>query len=145
MVRVVVGFESFLSFGMSDSIVAAGFYRLLSGKGLTMKSILRIGVALGLFLLPVPPTEAAGPRKYCEPQVSERLDLLKVEPSDIHDIFYDAKRHSGRNDDQVNRILAWVSLHSCKGYVIIDLSKHCTVREVYGRGECNLGGAIKPW
>lgn len=77
--------------------------------------------------------------------MSERLDRLDVAPSDIHDIFYEAQRHSGRNSDRVIRVLAWVSLNSCKGYVIVDLSPHCTVRQVYGRGECMLGGAVKPW
>ena len=123
---------------MCDSIVGAVFYRLRSGKGLTMKSILRIGVALGLFLLPVPPTEAAGPRKYCEPQVSERLDILKIDPSDINGITYEAQRRAARNNDQIARILAWVNLHSCKGYVVIDLSPQCTVRQIYGRGGCSV-------
>jgi hypothetical protein len=113
------------------------------GKGLTLNSILRIGLALGLFLLPVLPAEATGAWKHCEAEVRERLDHLKVSPADISGINYEKQRTGSRNKS--NRILAWVSLHSCKGYVIVDLSKHCTVREVYGRGECNLGGAVKPW
>ncbi len=133
-----------LSFGVCDPIVGAGFCRLCSGIGLTMNSLLRIGVALGFILLPVLPTEAAGARKHCEAQVSERLDLLKVDPSDIREITYDAQ-YSGRDNNRLVRLLAWVGLHSCKGYVIIDLARNCTVREVYGRGECNLGGAVKPW
>jgi hypothetical protein len=104
-----------------------------------MKSILLIGVALGLFLLPVPPTEAAGPRKYCEPQVSKRLNLLKVDPSDIYEITYEAQRRSSGKNDPIARILAWVTLHSCKGYVVIDLSPQCTFRQTYGRGECKIG------
>ncbi len=103
-----------------------------------MNSLLRIGVALGFFLLPVPPTEAAGPRKYCEPQVSEQLDLLKVDPSNIAEITYEARRRPGGDNDQIVRILAWVNLHSCKGYVIIDLSPQCTVRQTYGRGGCQV-------
>jgi len=108
-----------------------------------MKSTLGIGLALALVLLPAPPAGAA--RKYCEAQVSERLDRLDVDPSDIRSIFYDLQRQSSRNHDRVVRILAWVSLHSCKGYVIVDLSPQCTIREVYGRGECTLGGTVKPW
>ncbi len=116
--------------------------RQRSGKGLTLNSILKISFALGLLLLPALPAEAA--RKYCEAQVSERLDLLKVDPSDIRGITYDAQT-TGEKNRRIYRILAWVGLHSCKGSVIVDLSKRCTVREVYGRGECNLGGAVKPW
>ncbi len=108
-----------------------------------MKSTLGIGLALTLVLLPAPPAGAA--RKYCEAQVNERLDRLDVAASDIHDISYEAQRHPGRNSDRVIRVLAWVSLNSCTGYVIVELSPHCTVRQVYGRGECMLGGAVKPW
>ena len=103
-----------------------------------MNSLLRIGVALGIFLLPVPLTEAAGPQKFCEAQVGESLDLLKIDPSDIREITYVAQRHPGRADDQIVRILAWVNQHSCKGYVIIDLSQQCTVRQIYGRDGCNV-------
>ncbi len=115
-----------------------------SGKGLTLNSILRIGLALGLFLLLSPPAEAVGSRKFCEAEVRERLDLLKLDPSDISEITYDAQ-YSGRDNRRLVRLLAWVGLHSCKGYVIVDLTRRCTVREVYGRGECMLGGAVRPW
>ncbi len=109
-----------------------------------MNTTLRIGLALGFFLLPALTAEAAGSRKFCEAVVGERLDLLKVDPSDIRGITYDAQ-YSGRDNRRLVRLLAWVELHSCKGYVIVDLTKRCRVREVYGRGECNLGGAVKPW
>jgi len=108
-----------------------------------MKSTLGIGFAVALVLLSALPAEAA--RKYCEAQVSESLDRLDVAPSDIHNITYEAQRHPNPNNDRVTRVLAWTTLNSCKGYVIVELSPNCTVREVYGRGECMLGGAVKPW
>ncbi len=115
-----------------------------SGKGLTLNTILRISLALGIFLLPALPAEAVGTRKFCEAEVKERLDLLELDPSDIREITYDAQ-YSGRDNRRLVRLLAWVGLHSCKGYVIVDLTRQCTVREVYGRGECDLAGAVKPW
>ena len=108
-----------------------------------MNSTLRIGLALALVLLAAYPAEAA--QTYCEARVSERLDRLNVDPSDIRGIFYDAQRRGGRNSDRVVRILAWVSLQSCKGYLIVDLSPQCRVRQVYGRGACDLGGAVETW
>jgi hypothetical protein len=87
-----------------------------------LNSILRIGLALGLFLLPALPAEAAGVRKFCEAEVQGRLDLLKVDPSDIREITYDAQ-YSGRDNRRLVRLLAWVGLHSCKGYVIVDLTR----------------------
>ena len=120
-----------------------------SGKGLTLNSIFRIGLALGLFLLPALPAEAEylpdADRELCEARVSKRLDRLNVDHSDIRGIFFDAQRDAGGKHNRVVRILAWVNLHSCEGYVIVKLSPLCNVRQVYGRGECNMGGAVKPW
>ncbi len=125
-------------------IVGVSLCRVRLGKGFTLNTIFKIGLALGLFLLTDLPAEAVGTRKFCEAEVRERLNLLKVDPSDIREITYDAQ-YSGRDNRRLVRLLAWVGLHSCKGYVIVDLTRQCTVREVYGRGECNLGGAVKPW
>ncbi len=108
-----------------------------------MKSTLGIVLAAAIVLTPALSSGALW--KYCEAQVNERLDRLDMDPSDIQGITYEAQRQSGRNNDRVVRVLAWVSLNSCKGYVIVDLSSHCTVRQVYGRGECTLGGTLEPW
>ncbi len=89
------------------------------------------------------PAEAA--QEYCEATVAERLDRLNVEPSDIRGISYVPERGGGRDGGRVVGILAWVSLHSCRGSLVIDMSRHCRVRQVYGRGACDLGGAIDTW
>ncbi len=106
-----------------------------------MRSVVMIGFALALTM--GAPAEAA--RKYCEATVAERLDRLNVEPSDIRGISYAPILSGGRNGGRVVGILAWVSLQSCRGGVVIDMTRHCQVRQVYGRGECDLGGAIDTW
>ena len=108
-----------------------------------MKSALKVGAALALGLLSALPAEAA--RTYCEAAVSERLDRLNVDSSDVRGIFYETQRQRTRVSDRVIGILAWVSLHSCKGSLIVDLSPQCRVRQVYGRGACDLGGAVETW
>ncbi len=106
-----------------------------------IKSFVTLGLAL--VLLGGTPAEAA--QTYCEATVSEHLDRLNVDPADVRGIFYDVQRHTSRNNDRVVGILAWVSLQSCKGYLVINMSRHCTVRQVYGRGACSLGGALSTW
>ncbi len=108
-----------------------------------MNSTFKIGLAPALVLLPALLAKAA--QTCCEARVSERLDRLNVDHSDIRGIFFDAQRDAGGKHNRVVRILAWVNLHSCEGYVIVKLSPLCNVRQVYGRGECTLGGAVKPW
>ncbi len=106
-----------------------------------IKSVVTLGLALAV--LSSTPSEAA--RAYCERTVAERLERLNVDRSDVRGIYYEAKRHGGRDNDRVVRILAWVSLQSCKGNLVIVLDPHCRVRQVYGRGECSLGGAVRTW
>ena len=108
-----------------------------------MHASLKFGMALALGLFAVLPAEAAP--SYCKAAVSERLDRLNVDPSDIRGIYYDIQRNRGRSSDRVVNILAWVSLQSCKGSLVVDLSPRCRVRQVYGRGGCDLGGAVETW
>ncbi len=106
-----------------------------------MKSAIMMGLALGILTA----TPAGAAREPCEARVVERLDRLNVERSDIRGVFYDVQRQTRGDDDRVIGFLAWVSLKSCKGYVVIDLSLRCRVRQVYWRGECDLGGTLKTW
>jgi hypothetical protein len=107
-----------------------------------MKSAVTIGFALGLMILA--PGEAAG--SHCQAQVIKHLDLLKVEPSDIREIMYVAALGGERSDDRREASdMAWVELRSCQGSVIVGMTRSCRVRQVFGRGECDLGGAIKVW
>ncbi len=106
-----------------------------------IKSVVTLGLALAV--LSSTPSEAA--LAYCERTVAERLDRLNVDRSNVRGIFYDAQRLGGRDTDQVVLILAWVSMKSCKGNLVIDMDRHCRIRQVYGRGECSLGGAVRTW
>ncbi len=102
-----------------------------------IKSVVTLGLALAV--LSSTPSEAA--YTYCERTVAERLDRLNVDRSDVRWIFYDAQqRHGGRDNDRVVRILAWVSLQSCKGNLVIDMDPDCRVRQVYTRNKCEVPG-----
>ena len=81
----------------------------------------------------------------CVPAATERLKLLNVEPSDVTQIFCAREIRRGRRGRRVTGIKAWISLKSCKGNVVINMSRHGQIRDVYGRGECDLGGAVKIW
>ncbi len=84
------------------------------------------------------PADAA--RNLCEATVAERLERLNVDPSDIRRIDYVPVHRSRRDNTRVIGFEAWVSLRSCRGNLVINLSKRCRIRDVYGRGECELGG-----
>ena len=124
-----------------------GLHRLLllmsSGKDLILNSIFRVGLVLAIILLPPRPAEAT--QTYCESKVRERLDRLYVSPSNIREIYYEAQHHISRKTDRRIGFLAWVSLQSCRGYLVIDMSRQCTFRQVFGLGGCDLNGAVETW
>ncbi len=108
-----------------------------------MKSAVKVGVALALVVLSAMSAEATD--FACKATATERLNRLNVEPSDIRKISCIEVRRGGRDGDRVKGITAWVRLRSCRGSLVIDMSRHGRVRQVYGRGECNLGGAVETW
>ncbi len=95
-------------------------------------------VGLGLGLMIGAPADAA--RSPCKAAVAERLDALNVDRPDIRKISYVALHSSRREGGPMIGFEAWVSLQSCKGNLVVNLSKRCRIRDVYGRGECKLGG-----
>ena len=103
------------------------------------KGSLGSAFALAAILLIGSPAEA-GRDPSCEARVAEYLDRLNVDRSDIRAVSLEAQRGGGERN-QVLGVLAWVSLHSCTGNVVIRMSTLCRVREVYGRGNCDIGGA----
>ncbi len=103
----------------------------------------RYAVGLALAFLAGTPVQAAP--EICEATVDERLERLKVDRSDIAWIFYEEVARLGRSNERVERLLVWISLTSCGSYLIIDMYPDCRVRQVYGRGACDLGGAVKTW
>jgi hypothetical protein len=86
------------------------------------------------------PAQAAG--SSCVATVTERLNHLNVAPSDVTEISC-VKEIGGRDGSRVVGITAWVSLQSCKGNLVFNMSRHGRIREVYGRGTCDLGGTVK--
>ncbi len=100
-----------------------------------------IAVNLGLGTIAAPAEAAGG---SCVATVTERLERLNVAPSDVTKISC-VKEIGGRDGGRVVGIMAWVSLKSCTGNLVIDMTRHGRIRQVYGRGACDLGGAVKTW
>ncbi len=86
------------------------------------------------------PAEAAG--SSCVATVTERLNRLNVAPSDVTKISC-VKEIGGKDGSRVVGITAWVSLQSCKGNLVFNMSRNGRIRDVYGRGACDLDGTVK--
>ncbi len=82
------------------------------------------------------------PYSRCEAVVDQRLDQINVDRTDIKKIFY-TRQYRHRSRDESDRVVgtdAWVRFNSCKGYLVINLDKFCSVRKVYTRGQCKIPG-----
>ncbi len=106
-----------------------------------MKSALMTGIALALVM--AAPAEAT--QHECQEVVAQRLDRLDVDAADIRKINYIRIYQYSRAGEKLIGFEAWVGLHSCRGSLVVDMNRHCRVRQVYGRGECDLGGAVDTW
>jgi hypothetical protein len=92
--------------------------------------VLTVAIALGLLAVP------AKADHDCGPTVTERLNRLNVDPSDVRKIDWVEEIRQKDDDEYVERIDAWVSLRSCKGHLVMEITPHCYVRQIYGSGEC---------
>ena len=75
----------------------------------------------------------------CETVVTERLNQLDIDIADIRSIVYIRRIKTGEHE-RVIGIDAWVSFHSCKGNLVINMNRHGYVTQVYTRGECEVPG-----
>ena len=92
--------------------------------------VLTAAITLGLTAMP------AKADHDCSSIPTEHLNRLKVDSSDVRKIDWVEIVKKKGDDDIIERIDAWVSLHSCEGHVVIEITPHCYVRQVYGKGEC---------
>ncbi len=103
------------------------------------RSILRVLLFAGLALAVSPTLAANTPR--CQSTVAEQLAGFGIEQSEVSSIYYAQKvRAVGRTGRRISGVTAWVSLHSCEGSVVIDLSNGCRVKQAYTRGQCRVPG-----
>ncbi len=100
-------------------------------------ALIAVNAGLGTIAAPAEASDSS-----CVATVTERLDRLNVAPSDVTKISC-VKEIGGRTSSRVVGITAWVSLQSCKGNLVFNMSRHGRIRDVYGRGACDLGGAVK--
>ena len=109
-------------------------------RAITLATTFITAAAIGLALAVLSSTPSEAARAYCERTVAERLDRLNVDRSDVRLIYYELQRQFRGDNDRVVGILAWVSLRSCKGNLVINMDRYCRVRQVYTSYECEVPG-----
>ncbi len=75
----------------------------------------------------------------CEAVVTDRISQTDIDQDDVRTIAYTVQR-SGGEAALVRGIDAWVSFHSCKGSLVINMNRECHIKQVYTRGGCQSAG-----
>ncbi|MEQ8356521.1 MAG: hypothetical protein RH942_13345 [Kiloniellaceae bacterium] len=76
----------------------------------------------------------------CSLKAQEEMDRLPLAPDGIASIRYVEKRNPTERGPDVLGVRAWVRLKSCSGYLVIDMTRSCFVRQSYTRGDCRVEG-----
>ena len=78
----------------------------------------------------------------CHREAEAELQGLAVEASQIAEIRYIEKLNPTDRGPDVLGVRAWIRLHACDdaGYLVIDMTRSCFVRQSYTRGDCRLPG-----
>ncbi len=110
--------------------------RALFGR---VRQVLWIVAALGLLVTALP-TAAQG-QERCQAIVDQRLGQLAIGADDVLRLqFSPTYQEDADGDRRSTGTDVWVRLRSCRGALVIDLTRACRVRQVYTRGDCRLPG-----
>ena len=82
-----------------------------------------------------------GSASDCESVAQSKIDELKLDRGDIKSIVF-ARRTLGGGEAGIITVGydAWVNFKSCKGALVIGMSRRCRLQEVYTRYQCKVAG-----
>jgi hypothetical protein len=95
------------------------------------------------FALAAALTAAAGPAHAldCREAAEGELQRLGIAAGEIAQIRYIEKLNPTERGPDVLGVRAWIRLQACSsGYLVIDMTRSCFVRQSYTRGDCRRAG-----
>lgn len=87
----------------------------------------------------------AGPQgmaaERCAAEVRDHLADLPLAQGDVKSVRI-MERVNIADDfgPEIFGVDAWVRLHSCSGYLVLNMSRGCFLRQAYTRGDCQVEG-----
>lgn len=79
----------------------------------------------------------------CADAAEAELQSLPLGSDAVTSIRYEQKLNSRDDGPQIVGVRAWVRLQSCSGYLVIDMTRSCIVRQSYTRGNCAVEGVTR--
>ena len=79
----------------------------------------------------------------CADATEAELQRLPLGDDTVTSIQYERKLNPRDQGPEVIGMRAWVRLQSCTGYLVIDMTRSCFVRQSYTRGNCVIEGVTQ--
>ena len=77
----------------------------------------------------------------CSADARQEMQRLSLAEADIDEVDYVQKINPAEKGPEVLGVRAWIRLKSCRGHLVIDMTRSCFVRQSYTRGDCRVAGA----
>lgn len=116
------------------------------GNRLTAANCGRRLAALGLAALLVALAPAAARAQIyrgCAAEADAEIQRLPLGDDAVTAIRYERKLNPTDQGPEVLGVRAWVRLKSCTGWLVIDMTRSCFVRQSYTRGDCSVEGVTR--
>lgn len=98
-----------------------------------------------LFLLSTVPASPAlaQTNPNCASAAEAELQRLPPGPDEVTSLRYERRINPRDQGPTVIGVRAWVRLNSCSGFLVIDMTRSCFVRQSYTRGNCAVEGVTR--
>ena len=104
-------------------------------EGTAMRPILLLPALVALLAAP------AALALDCREAAEGELQRLGITAGEIAQIRYIEKINPTERGPDVLGVRAWIRLQACSsGYLVIDMTRSCFVRQSYTRGDCRRAG-----
>ncbi len=85
-------------------------------------------------------TLSSGPAAaQCETQIDQALLESSVPKDDVKSVKV-MKQGKGGMSASNYKLDAWIRLKSCSGYLMVSMTRHCVVQQIYTTGDCSVSG-----
>ena len=97
------------------------------------RSIVALVLAVGLLTA----APAIADHRPCKTVAAKHLETLGIDAEEVEDIVM-IRILNNPEFGSIIELQAWTILKSCPGNLVIKLTPHCRVKEVYTRGGCRI-------
>ena len=79
----------------------------------------------------------------CASAAEAELQRLPLGPDEVTALRYERRINPREQGPTVIGVRAWVRLNSCSGFLVIDMTRTCFVRQSSTRGNCAVEGVTR--